>query len=65
MSCTTCQQSNPENAKIEIAVIRGKKWAKEKELTSFMLVKMVNGAYSYKALTDDLTNFEEIGIYYL
>jgi hypothetical protein len=62
-NCINCQQQgDPEEAKRQVAIARGKAWAKDKGLSSFVLVKMVNGAYSWKNPADDLNRFEVLSI---
>lgn len=64
--CIPCLNNNKSNeAAIAKAEQRGKEWAKNNNLTSFVMVKMKNGAYSYKAASEDLSNFEPLYTVYL
>lgn len=66
MTCIPCLNKNKSNeAAIAKAEARGRKWAKDNGLTSFIMVKMKNGAYSYKGVNEDLSNFEPLYTVYL
>lgn len=58
--CTPCQLNNPDAAKLARATECGIKYAKDKGATMFAIVRMVNGAYTYKLPDEDMSSFEFI-----